>query len=37
MVNSGDLLLEVHWNKFKSNFIVRNYWVSAQKFTKLQI
>lgn len=37
MVSSGDLLLEVHWDKFESNFIVQNYWVSVQKFTKLQI
>lgn len=37
MVCSGDWLLEVHWDKFESNFIVQNYWVSVKKFTKLQI
>lgn len=37
MVSSGDLLLEIHWYKFESNFIVQNYWLNVQKFTKLQI
>lgn len=37
MVSSGDLLLEVHWDKFESNFIVQNYRVSIQTLTTLQI